>query len=151
MRVILTPDGQLLEQGAGSPIFCLDADAEAVDIADGLPEYAVMLSLGLRPNDHVYNDKCKVREQCAVVSFGEIRSGHFKDWVRTRCTPLPTLPTLDTRHNACRVVFHATCTDPPYPIPPYTLRCLPLWLLCVASRFPSALSAFSMRQGPVAC
>jgi hypothetical protein len=82
-KMLLTPDGQLKEAGAQTA-FCLDKDGDVVDVADGLPEYAVQLHLALRPADCLYSPADKAREVCVAVSFGEIRSGDFMAWVRRR-------------------------------------------------------------------
>ena len=80
-KFLLAPDGELKEAGAETA-FCLDANSEAMDAADGLPEYTVELRLGNRPADCCYSEGDKARDLCIVVSFGEIRSGDFMAWVR---------------------------------------------------------------------
>ena len=43
-KCMLAPDGELQEADAQTA-FCLDADGDAVAVADGLPEYVVSLHL----------------------------------------------------------------------------------------------------------
>ena len=95
-KFMLAPDGELKEAdahaAAAAAAFCLDADGDAVDVADGLPEYVVSLHLGYRPADCCYSPNDKPRDMCIVVQFGEIRSGDFMAWVRHRLSTAPQRP-----------------------------------------------------------
>ena len=90
-KFMLAPDGDLQEADAQTA-FCLDADGDAVAVADGLPEYVVSLHLGYRPADCCYTPSDKPRDMCVVVEFGEIRSGDFMAWVRRRPSTAPACP-----------------------------------------------------------
>lgn len=124
MKMILTPDETLKEPGSGTD-FCLDADGEAVDAADGVPEYAACLRLGFRPADHIYDTSMKPREMCVCVEFGEIRSADFMCWVRLLQSMAPQCPsfasmrsTSRTTHIACGYrtnMAPAPARNPPYP------------------------------------
>lgn len=130
-KIIIAPDGELKEAGAATA-FCLDADGDSVDVAEGLPEYAARLRLGFRPGDACYTPSDKPRELCVVVEFGEIRSGDFMAWVRP---PLPTAPqrlahasrhaTLRNQSTAALASALSTSMAPPNPTPPCTLATPP--------------------------
>eukprot|EP00966_Prymnesium_polylepis_P336940 7391819-Prymnesium_polylepis.1 len=125
-KFMLAPDGELKVADAQTA-FTLDADGDAVDVADGLPEYVVSLHLGYRPADCCYSQSDKARDMCVVVEFGEIRSGDFMAWVRRRLSTAPQRPsragrcaTARTLHTAGRPPPHWRRTPLPDPTPPHS-------------------------------
>lgn len=109
-KFMLAPDNALKEADAQTA-FCLDADGEAVDAVDGLPEYVVSLHLGYRPADCCYSAADKARDLCVVVEFGELRSGDFMAWVRGSTASLSRMKTSHSTHPAHRP--HTTSSTQP--------------------------------------